>query len=170
MIFFAPAALASVIAPLTASVAPVANCSSRIIAMSVPGTIAQDTSGRSNWRRVIVTSKSALPSRPIVSVTSSPSGPRTRETVSSRVSPSVVLPSTAMITSPRWRPASSAGVFGSIERISDRLPLVGLVDLDADADELAADSDWSTAFASSAVMNCVWPSSPTASAMPRIAP
>ena len=83
MIFFAPAALASLIAPSTAFVAPVENCSSRIIATSVPGTIAQVTSGRSNWRRVIVTSKSAWPSRPMVSVTASPSGPRTREMISS---------------------------------------------------------------------------------------
>ena len=30
-------------------------------------------------------------------------------------------------------------------------------------------SDWSTAFASSAVMNSVWPESPTASVMARIA-
>ena len=60
MILVAPADLASLIAPSTALVAPVANCSSRIIATSSrPGTIDHVTSGRSNWRRVIVTSKSA---------------------------------------------------------------------------------------------------------------
>ncbi len=32
------------------------------------------------------------------------------------------------------------------------------------------DSDWSAAFASSAVMKDVWPSSPTASVRPRMAP
>ena len=78
-----PAPSPRLIAALSASVAPVANWSRRIIATVRPGTIAQLTSGRSNLRRVIVTSKSAPPSRPTVSVTCSPSGPRTRDTTSS---------------------------------------------------------------------------------------
>ena len=128
------------------------------------------TSGRSNWRRVIVTSKSAVPSRPIVSVTGSPSGPRTRDTTSSTVWPSVVQPSTEMIRSPRWRSDSSAGVLGMIELTIGGPPSSCSVLIWTPMPTNVPDSDWSAARASSAVRKLVWPSSPTASVMPRIAP
>ena len=138
------------------------------MAIFVSGTMAQLTSGRSNLRRVIVTSKSAVPSRPMVTTTCSPSGPRTRETVSSTVSPSVLLPLTAWIWSPRLRPASSAGVPGKTVPIVMLLASSSLTWTPMPTNE--PDSDWSAALASSAVMNDVWPSSPTASVRPRMAP
>ena len=145
MIPVAPAAFASLIAPSTAFVAPVENCSSRIIATSRPGTIDQVTSGRSNWRRVIVTSKSAVPSRPIVSVTGSPSGPRTRETTSSTVWPSVFQPSTEMMRSPRRSSDSSAGVLGMIELTVGAPPSSVSVLIWTPMPTNVPDSDWSAA-------------------------
>ena len=117
---------------------------------------------------MIVTSKSATPSRPMVSVTGSPSGPRTRDTISSIVSPAVFHPSTAMIRSLRRSSDSDAGVLGMIELMTGPpssssptwTPMPTNVPL----------SDWSIALASSAVRNVVWFSSPTASVRPRIAP
>ncbi len=168
MMAVAPSPVAPLMAASTPSVAPVANWSSRMNATLRPGTIAQLTSGRSNCLRVMATSNGLPSPRWIDSVTGSPSGPRTRDTTSSMVSPSVVLPSTATIRSPRRSPASSAGVPGMIER------MIGPLDSSSSSwtpmPTNVPDSDWSTAFASSAVRNDVWPSSPTASVMPRIAP
>ena len=134
----APAAFAWVIASWMAFVDPVANCSSRIMAMFRPGTIVQLTSGRSNLRRTIVTSKSATPVRPIVSVTGWPSGPRTWATIWSTVSPAVVCAvRRALIQSPRRSPAASAGVSGD-HRADDRVAVVGR-QLHPDPDERAGE-------------------------------
>ena len=133
-----------------------------------PGTIAQLTSGRSNCLRTILTSNGSPLPRWMVRVTASPSGPRTRDTTSSIDWPVVDVPSTLTILSPRLRPASSAGVPGMIERMIG--PFVSSESSWTPMPTNVPDSDWSTAFASSAVRNDVWPSSPTASVMPRIAP
>ncbi len=70
--------------------------------------------------------------------------------------------------SPRWRPASWAGVFGNTEAATiPPLPSSGATWMPMPTN--VPDSDWFIALASAAVMNEVWPVSPIAVVMPWIA-
>ena len=130
----------------------------------MPGTIAQLTSGRSNSRRVIVTSKSSLAvaadrEDDVLALGAADAA----DGLVDRLALGGLAVDGDLIRSPRWRPASSAGVFGNTVEIEIAPSSPSLTWTPMPTNE--PDSDWSAACASSAVMNEVCPSSPTASVM-----